>query len=627
MLLLSASVLADNTRIVRGTVEDQTGEPLIGVSVQLKGTLTGTITDFDGKFSLTIPDRSNQILVISYVGFEQQEINVGTKSEYKIILKENSMELSEVVVTGYGIQQRRSLTSAVSTVRSETAVAKEKGKATTWKRSGMTDNSIRLQVGAEDYILLESAQIAVSIDGFRVRVLIDCFFYNDKGNGLEGTFKLKLPTDATPFYFAFGETEYLNQSEDDKKASKSVPFTKYDAAKFSLNYQEINERGNRSWNSVKEARIVSKQKAARAYEQTVSAGIDPALMEWGGADMFSCKVFPLSNNRLHQVVIGYDLYMTEALGFREYIMSLPKVMKDLKLDIAIFDSPLLQAEIPSTLMAENNIGNRTYYSSSNPKEKELIFRYNTAKLVVLVQSGEDLDDNKDENGYVYREEEIDVPYFAANYKVDLPEILQENLPTDAVFLLDLSISSNPDKFNVWLKLMDEILDKNRDIIKRFAVLSFNINTKWYTPYFQKNDYYNKERFLEYANTLALEGATDIYSALKEGSNPSWVKEGKKSPKHIFLMSDADCNWGETNTQTFKALINAGDRVHTYKTGLSGTNSSLLNYLSKISGGFAFTVTGEEEAALTAKSFRYKPWNIDNITVEGVEDFLISGQPT
>ncbi len=368
------------------------------------------------------------------------------------------------------------------------------------------------------------------------------------------------------------------------------------------------EQGERS-------RIVSKQKAAKAYEQTVSANIDPALMEWGGgADMFSCRVYPLSNNTLHRIVIGYDLNMTEALDFREYIMSLPKTGTELKMDIVIHNSPLLQASITPQVTPVKSENGKDFYSFTNPKENEYIVRYDEVEPVMLVQ----------ETGY---DEEIDIPYFAANYRVELPETLQENLPADAVFLLDVSISSNPDKFNVWLKLIEEILDKNKDIIKRFAVLTFNIDQQWYGRHFQKNNYHNMSRFLEYANTLALEGATDLSSALKEASNPSWIKEGKNTPKHIFLMSDADYNWGETNMHTFKNLLHPGDQIHTYKTGLSGTNSSMLNYLSKISGGFAFTVTGEEEATLTARSFRYKPWNIENITVDGVEDFLISGQPT
>jgi len=619
ILLLSFSILsitAQSYRTITGTVVENTQEPLIGVMITVKGTTLATMTDIDGNFKLQIDDTIHKTLFVNYIGYKSKEVPITSASEYRIVLEEDQAILDEVVVIGYGTVKKQETAASTIMIRGMAAPSPsidKKKPATTWKRSGKKDNSIRLQVGENDLIPLEAAQMAVQIDGFRVRVLMDCFFYNNKGSGLEGTFKLKLPTEATPYYFAFGETEYLDEDEEDKKTAKEIPYNKYTLEDFNLTFQGIEDQNDREWQNIKEARIVSKQKAAKAYEQTVSANIDPALMEWGGADMFSCRVFPLSDNTLHRIVIGYDLNMNEALDFREYIMSLPKAEKELKVDIVMHNSPILQAAIPSSLTPTEIDGTRTRYSLTNPKEKEFVFKYNSVQPVMLIQ----------EEGH---DEELDIPYFAANYRVDLPEVVQDNLPQDAIFMLDVSISSNPDKFNVWLKLMNEILDNNRDIIKRFAVLTFNIEGRWYARHFQNNNYYNVSRFFEYANTLALEGATDLASALEEASNPSWQKKDKR-PKHIFLMSDADCNWGETNMHKLKAFINDVDKIHTYKTGLAGTNSAVLNYLSKTSGGFAFTVTGEEEAVLTTKSFRYRPWNIVNVEVEGAKDFLISGQPT
>jgi len=606
---------------VTGTVLDTTSDPLPGVSILLKGTSTGTVSDLDGNFLLNIPG-GNQTLVITYVGMKTQEISVNENTSFplRIILEDDVQLLEEVVMVGYGVQKRAMMMSASMSVVSASDVRnKDKKTSGTWKRSGMPDNSIRLEVGDNDYIPLEGAQMAVQVDGFRVRVLIDCFFYNDKGDGLEGVFKLNLPNGASPYYFAFGETEYVNEENDDedsetiknnKKKVKQLPYTRYNLEDFDLSYDNINDSDLREWSRVKEARIVSKQKAAKAYEQAVSRRIDPALMEWGGADMFSCRVFPLSQNTLHQVVIGYELNMTEALNFREYIMALPKTEKDLRLDVSVFTSPGIQAEITPTPPDAVTKDNHLIFSVTNPKTKEYIIHYNTVAPVLLVQA----DDNDDEGA----------SYFGANYRIELPEEIQQGLPTDAVFMLDLSLSSNPDKFNVWLKLIGEILTQNRDIIKRFSVLCFNIDNYWYADYFERNNKYNLDRFFEFANTLALEGATNLSSALNEASNPSWLKVN--SPKHIFLMSDADCNWGETNMHAFRSMINKGDRIHTYKTGLSGTNTSVLDFLSRYTNGFSFTVTGEEEAALTARSFRYKPWTIEGIKVEGIEDFLISGHP-
>lgn len=97
---------------VTGLVVDAAGEPVIGASVVEKGTTNGNITNVDGKFTLTV--KTGAILQISYVGYQTQEIKA-TKM-MKIVLKENSELLSEVVVVGYGAQKRENLTGSVASV-------------------------------------------------------------------------------------------------------------------------------------------------------------------------------------------------------------------------------------------------------------------------------------------------------------------------------------------------------------------------------------------------------------------------------------------------------------------------------------------------------------------------------
>ena len=97
---------------VTGLVVDAAGEPVIGASVVEKGTTNGNITNVDGKFTLTV--KTGAILQISYVGYQTQEIKA-TKM-MKIVLKEDSELLSEVVVVGYGAQKRENLTGSVASV-------------------------------------------------------------------------------------------------------------------------------------------------------------------------------------------------------------------------------------------------------------------------------------------------------------------------------------------------------------------------------------------------------------------------------------------------------------------------------------------------------------------------------
>lgn len=103
--------------ICKGLVKDATGESVIGASVVVKGTTNGTITDFDGNFSLD-GIKTGDVIVISYVGYQTQEIK-WNGSPLNVILKEDSKTLSEVVVVGYGTQKKANLSGSVAMVDSK----------------------------------------------------------------------------------------------------------------------------------------------------------------------------------------------------------------------------------------------------------------------------------------------------------------------------------------------------------------------------------------------------------------------------------------------------------------------------------------------------------------------------
>lgn len=115
-LLLSFSVgsLAQSIA-VKGVVKDETGEPVIGASIMEKGTTNGTISDFDGKFSLDVS--ANAAIVISYIGYKSVEVKASSSME--VTLEEDNEMLEEVVVIGYGTVKRKDVTTAVSTVSTD----------------------------------------------------------------------------------------------------------------------------------------------------------------------------------------------------------------------------------------------------------------------------------------------------------------------------------------------------------------------------------------------------------------------------------------------------------------------------------------------------------------------------
>ncbi|WP_277466721.1 TonB-dependent receptor [Parabacteroides sp. PF5-6] len=103
---------------ISGTINDAVGEPMIGATVQLKGTTTGTIADYDGHFSLA-GIRIGDILEVSYIGYNAQEIVVKDDKPLAIVLKEDVQFLDEVVVVGYGVQKKSDITGAVASLSSE----------------------------------------------------------------------------------------------------------------------------------------------------------------------------------------------------------------------------------------------------------------------------------------------------------------------------------------------------------------------------------------------------------------------------------------------------------------------------------------------------------------------------
>ena len=102
---------------VTGTVTDESGEPLIGVTVMENGASVGAITDLDGRFTLDAP--SNATLTFSYVGYLTQNVKLNGNTKVDVVLKEDNALLDEVVVVGYGIQRKSDVTGALTRVNEE----------------------------------------------------------------------------------------------------------------------------------------------------------------------------------------------------------------------------------------------------------------------------------------------------------------------------------------------------------------------------------------------------------------------------------------------------------------------------------------------------------------------------
>ena len=125
LLFLAASTLAievnatQQQKTIRGKVSSDSGEGIPGATVIVKGTSVGTVTNFDGRFTLSVPADA-RTLVVSFVGMTAQELPIGTQTEFTVTLKEETKGLEEVVVVGYGTQRKESVVGAITQVDNQT---------------------------------------------------------------------------------------------------------------------------------------------------------------------------------------------------------------------------------------------------------------------------------------------------------------------------------------------------------------------------------------------------------------------------------------------------------------------------------------------------------------------------
>ncbi len=105
-------------RTITGSVSDANGEAMIGVTVMIQGTTTGTITDVNGNYSLTVPE-GTEILEFRFIGMQTKEESIGSRTIISVVMEEESITMEEVVVVGYGVQEKESLVSAIDQVAGE----------------------------------------------------------------------------------------------------------------------------------------------------------------------------------------------------------------------------------------------------------------------------------------------------------------------------------------------------------------------------------------------------------------------------------------------------------------------------------------------------------------------------
>ncbi len=490
--------------------------------------------------------------------------------------------------------------------------AKDAGKASTWRRARATPNASQLMIGDQDGLPLEGMQVNVLVDGFRARVLLDLYYYNNRGRRLEGDFKLRLPNEASLYYFAFGQSAYEYRPMVDQLASKG--FLSGDLLRAaSLDPLGIRTARQESWSDVKEARVVPREKAAHAYSETVRRRVDPALVEWSGAGVFNARVFPLMPNKLHRVVVGYDVNLQQVGDDLVYALDLPADQGECVVDLNVSALPGVTAEVTPAARPFVSSG-RAYYTFKDPADQAIHVHLRNAGSMLLTGTDEQAG-----------------AFFATRMTPDLPADQSSANSSRAMFLVDTSLSSRPEKFNVWLEMLEAVLTENRDSIDEFAVLFFNVESRWWQPGYRKNNAKQVAQLIEDCRTLSLEGATDLRQALRQAVNPDWAKEttvGNAPRPDLFLLSDGAVTWGEMNVHRLSQTLQQSEfgPLFAYQTGLTGTAVGMLEHLTRETGGAVFSVVNASEIPQVARAHRQRPWQLVDVTLPGGSDVLVAGRP-
>lgn len=249
---------------VSGIIKDENGETLIGVTVVLKGTQNGTITDSDGRF--TIKTSSTGILVFTYMGYEPQEISVKNETHLNVVMVEKANVLDDVVVVGYGTMKKRDLTGAVSSIKMDDApvgTVSSVGHLLSGTAAGLQVNTISAQPGGGISINVRGATSVgagndplIVIDGFPVSSSGE----PDSGNRYEGGSKdfilgalnpndiesIEVLKDASSTAIYGARAGHGVIIITTKRGKKGVPLVKYSGTvsvqKMKDNYELLNAR-------------------------------------------------------------------------------------------------------------------------------------------------------------------------------------------------------------------------------------------------------------------------------------------------------------------------------------------------------------------------------------------------
>ena len=495
---------------------------------------------------------------------------------------------------------------------------KKKPKAQVWQRSKQNTVLSKVSVGGGKFLTLKKMRINVQAEGLRVRTVIDHIYYNPHNRTLQGTFKYTLPPDASVSYYAMFVGQ--RQRRPDFFSGKAPTARRLNG----MQPRKVARHApHKAWGKLREARLVAAEQGRQVYEEITRRKIDPALLEQDAPNTFTGRVFPVPAKGYNRVIIAYEQTLPQLQSQHVYRFRFPPNVADI-IDFSMTYNPKLSTLARSNLKAircktkKSNSFVRCFWEKNKPK-KDAVFYFQPKNKDISWLSGRDPVDNQ--------------PYLLSQIRVNLPKVAGGYTAEEALFLLDTSLSENPDVFGAHVSLLKKILEKNSKI-KRFNVLFFDVGATWANNKgWISNTSSARKKLYKRINKIVLEGATSFSTALRTLAKPSWLKK-QSAPKgraDIFMLSDGQLNWGNTQIDQLlarfhKTKVWKNTRFFAYQTGIGSENLNLFRRLVR-QGGALFPCLGRSELKRCATAHTKPAMFLEKVEVKGVQakQILVAGR--
>lgn len=495
---------------------------------------------------------------------------------------------------------------------------KKNPKVQVWQRSKSNTILSRVSVGGKKQLKLEKLRINIQIDGMRARTTIDHIYSNPYNRTLQGTFKYTLPPDASVSYYAMFVGNRRRQVP--RFFTGKSPGARLNKMRPS---QIARTNPHKHWGKLREARMVPAEKGRQVYEEITRQRIDPALLEQDAPNTFTGRVFPIRPKGFNRVIIAYEQTLPQVQGEHVYRFRFPpQVAKfiDFSMDINPKHSHYSRTNLRALRCRHRKALStvRCYWEQNKPKKDAVFYLKPKNKALSVIAGVDPLDGKK---------------YLLSQVRVSLPQAKAKHSREQALFLLDTSLSAHPDLFAKHLVLLKQILQQNKGI-KRFNVLCFDVATRWIKPSgWISNDASTRGRLLARLGRIVLEGATNLGAAFAELARPSWYKRRMRKDTDVFVLSDAQVNWGSRQIdpilERFHKRQGWGQvRFFAYQTGVGSENLALLRRIVR-SGGALFPCLAQSELRRCATAHTRASLLLESVKIEGINasQVMIAGRQT